>query len=775
MIKSYLKMAWRNLWKDRVSSIVNICGLSIGLAVGIAVLLVVTDQLEYDRSNRNINDIAILMANERLGDQISTRQVTPGPLAAAVRTSIPDVKYTVRVSQEDRQLLHYGDKNLYEACIYAEPDFFNMMTYPALEGDPLKTLQDPGGIVLTARTAKKFFGDSAAIGKTVTLDGHYALRVGAILKDPPSNNTHKFGMVLPFSLYEQNNPWLTKWDDNRIQTWIQLIPHANRAAVNDKLKALFYARQNSKDVDLFAYPFADIHLRGQFENGHPSGGVVQLLIMLCVTGLIVILIGCINFMNLATARSERRAREVGVRKVMGASRRSLVLQFIAESMLMAFLALVLAVLIVGMVMPFILRTADGNFEPDYFNWRMWAGIAALCVFTGLVAGSVPAFYLSRFQPVLVLKKLMTTGRSHGWLRKGLVTFQFVVATTLIIGIIVITTQLSYLHSIPVGYKQDGLINISVNEDIGNKFSVIKNELLQTPGVESVTASSDNMVNFGGGISGVNWSGKTAGQDLSFAVSMIDYDWAKTTGATIIAGRDFGPDYGDSTSCLVNEAAVKAMGMKTPIGATLSDHRIVGVFKDFRYNDPANKPAPMMLLLSQGGPRNIIVRIRNNEVIPGVEKAVKKIDPDYPFAFDFIKDKFNARFESSDALAFLVKSFGAMAILISCMGLFGLSAFLAERRNKEVGIRKVLGASISGLWFALSKDFLKPVMLAFVIAAPLSGWGMQLLLDKMYYHVSITWWMFALAGTGTLLIALGTVSFHGIKAALANPARILNND
>ena len=779
MLKSYFKMAWRSLLKNKVSSIINISGLAVGLATGIIILLVIVDEFSYDHFNKNLSDARLLMKNEIMPDNVNTTETTPGQLAAAVRTEIPEVKYAARFCYGGDALIGYNNKTIYLQSIYTEPDFFNIMTLPAIQGNPVEALQEPGSVVLTESAAKKIFGNENPIGKTITQNVAHVLKVAAIIKDVPQNSSNRFEMALSFHLFEPENEWLKKWDDNRILTWIQVKPHTNEVALNAKLKKLFLQKQN-ENIELFAYPFAKMNLYSRFRNGKPVGGLIDLMMLLAAIAAFVLLIACINFMNLATARSEKRAREVGVHKVMGASRKLLILQFMGEALLLSLLALVIGALLANILLPLFMQLSGKHFTPDYYNWRIWALMIALGLITGIVAGSYPAFYLSRFQPVKVLKKLMTQGKGGGVFRKSLVTFQFMISIFLIIGTIVIFKQIEYVQSRPIGYSQENLIDIPAKGEMRERIDLVKNELLRINGVKSVTAASDNLIGFGGSFNGLEWPGKRPDEDFRIISTQVQYDWIKTTGLQLTAGRDFSRDYGaDSLSCLINEEAAKRMHLQNPIGTKLGSNTVVGVVKNFVFNNPTGIIGPMIIYHSKSGLSHFLVRINNDnkwrQRIAEIEKTMKRINPNFPFEFSFTKDDYQQNFRNIRSIALMTNSFGIMAIFISCLGLFGLSAFLAERRRKEISVRKVLGASVSGLWYSLSKSFVKPVIIAFVLSAPLAGWIMQKVLDSMEYHTRLSWWMFGASGIGAILIAIGTVSFHSLRAAQANPVTALQSE
>ena len=540
---------------------------------------------------------------------------------------------------------------------------------------------------------------------------------------------------------------------------------------------------NSKDatVSLFAYPFSKLRLYGSFDNGKPNGGRIYMVGLIALLGLFILVIACINFMNIATARASMRGREVGVRKVLGAARKQLVFQFLSEAVLTAIIALVVAVFIASVLLPYFNQYAEKHIRFNWSDWKLLALLAATGLFTGLVAGSYPAFFLSNFKTVKVLKGMLSRGKGGAGFRKVLVTIQFFISIFFILGTIVTYTQINYVQHRPIGYDQENLIDVEAKADFAGKFDLFKNELKKIPGVKAVSAGSDNMVQFGSGITVMDWPGKTPGEEVSFLVTNVQYDWIKTTGLHLLAGRDFSPVFGtDSAGYLINRAAVERLRLKEPVvGQQLGGKTIIGVFDNFVFNNPSGIIAPMAVGLSTGPLSNFFVRIQNDgnwrQTIAKIGLLTKEINPNFPFEFSFTKEGYQRRFEEYASFAFMAALFGGMAIFISCLGLFGLSAFLAERRAKEMSIRKVFGAGARSIWFLLCKDFLKPVLLAFIIVVPLATWGIQQTLSRVTYHTNLSWWMFALAGVSALTVALLTVSYQGIRTALENPAVKLRNE
>lgn len=784
MLYNYIKLALRNLQRYRLFALLNISGLAISLAAGILVLLWVADDLRYNRFHQNLPALHLVMNNQTQAGVTYTHEALPGPLAATLLAEIPEIKRAVRFSWTGEQLLGAGEKAFYEKGLYAEPDFFTMLSFPALKGNPVEALRDAGSVVITERTARKLFGDEDPLGKTLRHDNLRDLTVAAVIRDVPTASTLQFDVVLPFQIYEKENAdWIHTWNNNSLPTWVELQPGTDLAALNQKLKNIVQRKSPDALAHVFAYPLADKHLYGRFKDGKPSGGRIYALMALGLIGVFIVLLACLNFMNLATAQSERRAREVGVRKAIGAQRSLIIGQFLTEAMILAFLGLIFGLFLAQMILPAFNRFSEKNIPMDLSNWQLWAGLAFMGLATGLIAGSYPAFFLSKFQPAQTLGgQTIGGGSRRGIFRKSLVAFQFFVSILLMISTIVIYAQLDYAQKRPLGFDQENLIRLAAQGSMRQKLEVLKNDLLRIPGVHSVSASNNDLIHCGSNTSGISWPGKEPDQDFRVAITTASYDWAQTMGIRMVEGRDFSPAFGsDSSACLLNQTAVRRMGLKNPVGAML-DHgrpvRVIGVVDDYVYNDPFSNPEPMIVFLSRGELSNFYVRFDNDgkwqERLAAIEHAVKAHNPGYPFEFEFTKAEVQESYKGARSSGQMAFVFGGLAIFISCLGLFGLSAFIAERRKKEMGIRKVLGATTVRVWYILSNEFTRPVLLAFVLAAPLAGWLMQKLLDNFDYRVELAWWMFALAGILALVVALLTVSVQGIRAALASPVESLRN-
>jgi putative ABC transport system permease protein len=784
MIKSYFLLAWRNLIKHKTSAAINIGGLAIGLTTSILVVLFVVDEFGFDRFHRNIADLYLLMKNQQQADGVSTGRNSSGPMAGGLRATLPEVVNAVRVAGTGT-LARTPDKQVSMDGVYADTGFFSMMSFTSVEGNPGIALQDPHSVILTQSAVKKLFGPGSALGKTFIVDDSVPVRVAAVIRDIPVNSSIQFEYLRPFTAFEPQNAWLKKWDDNRIETWLQLKPKADLAAFGRKATALLQTRSNDTTVSTFAMPMARLRLHSGFNNnGKQSGGKIYLVALIAILGFFVLVIACINFMNIATARSEMRGREVGVRKLMGASRKQIMLQFFCEALTITFLSLLVGILVSYMVVPFFNRYMNANIRFDLLNWRIWTGVVGVGLMTGLIAGSYPALFLSKFGPAKVLKGTIVIGKKRALLRRALVTSQFWVAILFIIGTIVVWQEINYIENRPLGYDQENLVDVHASADLGANYALFRDQLSHLLPVKSVSAGSDDLLNFGSGITGMDWPGKIPGHEISILVTSVGFNWVKTTGLRLAEGRDFDPAFGtDTAACLVNESTVQRLGLREPVlGQKLGDNRIIGVVKNFVFNNPSGIIAPMAIYLYKGAPdgnSHFFVRISNDEhwreTIAGIGAVVKKLDPKHGFDYSFTKEDYQRRFEEFNSDGMVATVFGGMAIFLSCLGLVGLAGFVIERRAKEMSIRKVFGASVRQVLILLSADFLRPVFIAFLLAVPVAAWAIGVWLDNIAYHITLSWGVFVAAGVVSLLIALATVGLQGIKTANANPAKKLRNE
>ncbi|HEY4209220.1 MAG TPA: ABC transporter permease [Puia sp.] len=782
MLKSYFLLAWRNIRKHKSSAIINIGGLALGLTTGILVLLFLVDEFSYDNFHKNIDHLYLLMKNQREADGISTGRSSAGPMAGGLRLELPEVTNAARVAGTGT-VAHLGDRQIAIDGLYTDTSFFSMMTFPATAGNPSLALRNPNSIILTESAAKKIFGVSNALGKTLIIDDSVPVRVDAVVRDPPINSSIQFEYIRPFAPFESQNSWLKKWDDNRINTWLQLKPGANLEAFSRKATAMLQTRSNDTTVSTFAMPMAQLRLHSGFNNGKQSGGKIYIVALVAILGFFVLIIACINFMNIATARSEVRAREVGVRKVMGASRQQVMMQFFCEALTLTFLSLIAGIVLSHALLPVFNKYMGTNIRFDLFDWRIWGGMISIGLTTAFISGSYPALFLSRFLPAKVLKGEITTGRRRALFRRALVTTQFWVAIVFVIATIVVWQEINYVENRPLGYEQENLLDIHASADLGGAYSIFADQLGKIPAVKTVSVGTDNLLNFGAGITGMDWPGKIPGHEISILVTTVGYNWLRTTGLQLAEGRDFSPLYGtDTSACLINESTIQRLGLKEPVlGQKLGGSTIIGVVKNFVFNNPSGIIAPMAIYLYKGAPANshFFVRIANDshwrQTIADIGAVVTKLDPRHGFEYSFTKEDYQRRFEELTSYGTLATIFGGLAVFISCLGLIGLAGFVTERRAKEMSIRKVFGASVQQVMFLLSADFLRPVLIAFLLAVPAAAWAMHLWLDNIAYHIPLHWTVFAMGGILTAIIALTTAGWQGLRTAFQNPADRLRNE
>lgn len=788
MDKNYFKIAWRHIKKNKGYAFINMIGLSLGMACAILILLWVNDEVQYNAFQKNYKDLYQVIENQTYEGKTYTFSALPGPFAPAVKNELPEVKYATRTDWGTKLLFSLGDKNIYEQGYYADPDFVKMFSFELIRGDTSKILKDPTSIAITDKMAEKFFGKDDPIGKTLKVNNDKEYKIVGLIKEPPLNSTLKFSWLAAFKIYEDKNQWLQQWGNNGIQSFVQLKHGADVKQVDKKLHD-FIAK---KDTQAIAKPFLlamkDWRLRSHFEDGKYAGGRIEYVRMFSIIGLLIIIIACINFMNLATARSEQRAREVGVRKVLGAGRSTLVKQFFGESIMMSFAAMIIAALIVFLVLPSFNTLVEKKLAFDVTNPVIWAGLPLLALVCGAIAGSYPSLYLSSFNPATVLKGLRIGKNSATiYVRKGLVITQFVISIVLIISTIIIYSQIEHVKDRQLGYDKENIIYMTVKGKMNEHFPAILQDLLLTGAVENAALSNSRIINVGSSSGDFAWAGKTPDSKLLVSMDWVSPQFISTAGMKLALGRDFYPDItSDSSSIIINETFAKIIGKENPVGNIIrrdngkgKELKIVGVVKDFVFNDMYKKPDPLILFCDTSNVSNLLVRLKSKQnlqqQLAKVESVIKANNPGYPFESRFLDEDFNGQFKSEMLVGKLSRVFALLTILISCLGLLGLAAYTAERRTKEIGIRKVLGATVANVITLLSKDFLRLVGISALIAFPLAWWFMNKWLQDFAYRINISWWVFVFAGVLASIIALLTVSFQAIKAAIANPVKSLRTE
>ncbi|HWW39456.1 ABC transporter permease [Pedobacter sp.] len=784
MFKLNLKIALRNLWKNKAFTAINISGLAIGIASCMVLLLYVAYEWGYDKQFSNYEKTYVVYHNMDANGEISSWPWTPVPMAKEIRDKIAGVAYSSHSTYPENILIGYKHNNFKKMALFAEPSFLKILDYKFIRGSAASALKNINTVILTETLAKSLFGNEDPINKTVKLGDREGLKVEGIIEDIPKNNSFRFDYLLPWALKERQNPSLKElnWKSNNGLTIIQLKDNRFFDQVSREMKGIYKRNRKVSTSEAFLQPLAKLHLYDKFENGKAIGGKIEQLRIFLVLAFCILLIACVNFMNLSTARSEKRSREVGVRKAIGSSRKSLIGQFMLESMLLAMMGMGVAFMLIELVLPYFNGLLHIHLAIAYKDWRFWSALLGLSLLTGFIAGSYPAFYLSSFEAIKVLKGLNKTGNSSFSIRKVLVVFQFIFASCLIICTSVIYLQLNYVKNRPIGYNRTGLMEIPIqgNLQTQSQLLLVREQLLKSGAVTDVTYFSQPLNELANNTTDFSWPGKNPNEMILINDRYSGYDFSKTTGTKILAGRDFSPRFADSTSILVNEAAVKTMGLKEPVGATIryanKPYTVIGVMEDFVTESPYKKVDPMAIFFQMGRVSSIIVRLNPGENISSsiekIDGIFKKINPDFPVERRFVNDDFEDKFQSEQLLGTLSNWFGGFSVFISCLGLLGLSLFIAEQRKKEISIRKILGASTINIVALLNKDFIKLVALANLIAFPLAYVMINTWLSGFEFRIKISILPFTIAIGLSLIIALLTVSMQSVKVVKANPVDAL---
>ncbi len=795
MLKNYVKIAWRNLVNSKVYSLLNISGLAIGMAVTLLIGLWVYYQYSYDRFLPGYEYAYRVKLSYNNNGEKGVGIATCLPLSAALKKEIPGVQYAATVTWIGPHGLIAGEKRLSFEGHMAGNDFLHIFQFPFIKGDAGTALQNPYSIVLTRSAAMALFGTADVMNKTVRLDNKHDLVVTGVLQDLPENSSFQFKFLVPFSYYTEHTDWvkadLNNWRDNSFQTFVSLQPNVTPEQLAPRLATL-EKTHNPADYAVwksvpFLEPMKNWHLYTDYKNGEVSGGLIDYVRMFSIIGVLILLIACINFMNLSTARYEKRAREVGIRKAVGSQRRQLVLQFLTESVVLAFIAGVFSFLLLVMVLPGFNAFTGSAIQLPYNNLRFWLIILVYVLLTGLLAGSRPAFYLSSFKPVSVLKGVIKTGRPAANPRKILVVLQFSCSVALIISTIVIYRQLQYARSRPKGFDTNRLLTTLATDDLLRNYTALKNDLLQSGFVTGVTRSSSPATEVWSNQRIDDWQGKQPGETLGLAtVAVTDTDYFSTMGMQLQQGHNFTGSYGaDSLNVVLNEAAVQRMRFGQPLNQVITWHdvpqrvKVIGVVKNALMSSPFEAAQPGIFIFAPDWANAILYRLSPNvsttSAIEAVGKIFNKYNPSLPYSYRFADESYAAKFKLEVLIGNLATAFAVLAIFISCLGLFGLAAHTAEQRSKEIGIRKVLGASVTSVWALLSKEFIWLVLIALFIASPLAYYFMHNWLQQYAYRIQISWWIFAVSAAVVLLITLLTISFQAIKAALMNPAISLKRE
>jgi putative ABC transport system permease protein len=791
MFKNYFKTAWRNIIRNKAFSVINILGLALGLACSLLIFLWVQDEQSVDAFHKNSKELYQVYERWYFDGKVEASYPTQGLLAEELKKVIPEIQYSSGFEYASapgtQNTFEAGDKVMKMTGMFAGADLFRMFSFPLLEGKEETAIANPSSIAISHEMADNFFGSPAnAIGKTIEFENKENLLVTAVFENIPANSSLKFDFLRSWTDFVKQNDWVHNWGNTDPQTFIQLRGDANPAKVEAKIKDFVYKYQPKSDglkTELALQPFSERYLYSNFKDGYIEGGRIEYVRLFSIIAIFILLIACINFMNLTTARSVRRAKEIGIRKVIGALRTSLISQFIGEAVLITFLSILIALVFVILILPSFNGLTGKQLSLPVSSLNFWAMIAGLILVTGFVAGSYPAFFMSSFRPVKVLKGSLKFNWSNLFFRKGLVVFQFTLSIILIIATMVIYKQMQYVQNKNLGYNRDNLLYIPVEGELINKYDVFKQEAVSNTSILDVSKMRNSPTYIEHHTNSISWPGEDPDLHVSFADGVVGYDFIKTMDLHLAAGRDFSKAFNDSSSLLLNETAVEKIGLKNPIGKTITwgrhDETIIGVIKDFHFNSLHEAIEPLAIRLDENWSwGTILVRIKagqTKQAIASLEKICTRLNPKFPFTYQFSDLEYAKLYTSEQVVSKLSDLFAFLAIFISCLGLFGLAMFTAEQRNKEIGIRKVLGASAKNIITLLSFNFLKPVAIAFLIAFPVAWLAMNDWLHDFAYRIHISWWVFGLAGFIALLIALLTVSFQAIKAAIANPVKSLRTE
>jgi putative ABC transport system permease protein len=793
MFRNYLRIAFRNIARDKFSSAINIGGLAIGMSVALLIGLWVFDELSYDRSIPDHDHIAAVLQNQEISGAVQTWWGEAKQLAPALRNDFGDrFKHVVTVAGPASQPLSAGEKRLKASGAYADPEITDMLSLDMVLGDR-NALGDQSSIMLSASVAKSLFGTGDPIGKIVKVSDNELHKVTGVYADLPANSSFAdYNFLIPFAFKEHADSNIARlnWGNSWFNTFVQLKAKGDMAATSLAIKDIklrYDANERRAKPALFLHPLNDWHLYSDFSNGVSVGGGIRYVRLFGLIGAFVLFLACINFMNLSTARSEKRAKEVGIRKAIGSLRGQLISQFFSESLFIVFLSYIFAIGVAVLLLPFFSEVAGKKMMIPFANPWFWLAGLGFVFITGILAGSYPALYLSSFRPVKVLKGKFRVGKLALVPRRVLVVLQFTVSVILIIGTIAVFRQIQYVKDRPVGYSQAGLVMIPIqSDDVDKHYDAIRTELQQTGLVTDIAGSAASLTNIFSTNGGFSWTGKDPSLQDEFVSNFVTPEFGKVTGWQVIQGSDFTHEMSvDNHPIIINETAMRYLNLKTPVREVLTrDHgneryTIVGVVKDMISESPFEPVRPMIFFLTKHFFNIVDIRIppqySMNQALTAIKATFNKYDPRDIFEYQFADQEYAKKFGDEERVGRLAGVFTTLAIVISCLGLLGLSAFVAEQRTREVGVRKVLGASVFTLWRLLSREFIALVGISLLIGGSLASWIMYGWLSNYHYHAGLSWWIFVATGGGVISITLLTVSYQAIRAALTNPVKSLRSE
>jgi len=786
MLKNYFKTAWRNLIRNKGFAAINLLGMTIGMTCTILILLWVRSEVSYDKFHENYDDIYTVIANRDFNNRVFTDYNMVLPLASALENASPQIKHAVVTTQGYDITLRYNDVLLQQGSYTVSEHFFDLFSWNFLKGNPATAIKDPSSVVLTQSAAKAIFGNADPIGKTITVvEESRELTITAVVADPPNNSSFQFDLIRPFNYSDADvRRMMNNWNGSSWRVYVQAVPGADMQQIDHAINTI--KKQHDpydKGSTYFTFPMRKWRLYSEFRDGINVGGMIEYVRLFTIIAAIILMIACVNFMNLSTARSEKRAREVGVRKTMGSGKTPLILQFFCESTILVLIAFFLSIFMVYALLPAFNTLVAKDLSLDISQPYFWLGALAIVLLTGIIAGSYPALYLSSFNPVKVLKGTFLTGSNAVLPRHLLVVGQFVISFLLISATIIVYQQLQYVKDRDMGYNPDNLVMITSTDDTEKNFVVIKQELIASQLIQAVTRSSSPITQVWWKSGAPDWNGKPTDFNLIVSGIRTDVDFTKTMGINMLQGQDFSGMPSDSSAILLNRSAVEAMGLKDPIGMEMrfgdEKYHVIGVTEDIIMESPYQPVDPMLTFYNPNATGVISLRLADGvqpqQALPLIESVFKKYNPAYPFNYQFADEEFGNKFLTEELISKITNLFASLAIFICCIGLAGLASFMVEKRFKEIGIRKVLGASVQQVILLISSQFMKLVLIAFAIAAPLTWWLMHNWLENYTFHIEISVWVFVIVGLVILCIALTVVSLNAVCAATTNPVESLRDE
>lgn len=783
MLRHNLLLIYRNFVRGKSFFLINLFGLSTGLACTLLIYLWVRDELKIDTIHAKDSRLYEVMEHQQYANDLMTTTSTPGLLAETLKEEIPEVEFAATTTWINPYTLSVNEHIIKADGYHVGADYFNIFSFPLKEGDPSKVLADKASIVISTELAKKLFNrDDNVVGQSVVLQHDKSFLVSGVF-DKVQASSFQFDFVLSFEEFKDRNNWVKEWGNNGPSTFIILREGSDAAAVSEKIKDFVKNRNENSNVTLFLQQFSQRYLHGRFENGKPAGGRIEYVQLFSIIAIFILVIACINFMNLSTARASRKAKEVGIKKSIGAQRKSLIIQFISESMVTSFLSLFVALAVVWLFLPSFNLITNKHIAFSFdLELIAWTSIAT--IITGLLAGSYPAIFLSGFKPASVLKGELKGSWGTLWARKGLVIFQFTLSVILIVSVLVIYKQIEFVQTKNLGYNKDHLINVTIEGRIDSTKETFLNEVKNIPGVVSVSASSHTLMGRNNNTSGLMWEGKNPEDEILFENVSVNYDLLETMGMEMAEGRSFSREFGMDTAKIVfNEAAIRVMNLENPVGKTIKlwgqyDLEIIGVVKDFHFQSLHSVVSPLFFRLDPRNADNVMIRLeggKEKETLKALGNFYTSCNPGFTFEYKFQDEAYAQQYAAEQRVATLSGYFAGVAIMISCFGLFGLAAFTAERRLKEIGIRKALGSTSTSIVFLLSSDFTRMVLISIMMGLPTSYWLLSEWLQRFAFHIELEVWYFLVAGSIALIIAWLTVASQAIKASHVNPVKCLRSE